>query len=245
MQMFTRSPQGGKSTELALDLTQEFKEEMKKYSIKNTYVHTPYYINLASANNRIRYGSSKAIREELERADKLGAKYVMTHLGSAKDLGEKEGIKKAIEMLQKSLDGYTGKTHLLLENSAGAGMIIGASLKELGEIIKKIKNPVVAGICLDTQHSFASGYDWRDFEKTIERVDKEVGTKSIKLIHANDSQSDFDSHKDRHEHVGQGKIGREAFKNIVEFAKKNNIDMICETQWPGVDKDIKFLKSLR
>ncbi|HDH07718.1 MAG TPA: endonuclease, partial [Candidatus Moranbacteria bacterium] len=108
VQIFTRSPQGGKSTELTPALIQEFKLQVKNYKLKATYIHTPYYINLASSNNRIRYGSSKAIRDELERADNLGAKYVMTHLGSAKDMGEKEGIKKTIEMLQKSLEGYTG-----------------------------------------------------------------------------------------------------------------------------------------
>ncbi len=245
MQIFTRSPQGGKSTELTQELIQEFKLRVKNYKLKDVYIHTPYYINLASANNRIRYGSVKAIRDELERADKLGAKYVMTHLGSAKDLGEKEGIKKTIEMLKKSLEGYKGKTKLLLENSAGAGMIIGDDLKEFAKIIKGVNSPAIAGICLDTQHSFASGYNWTDFEKTLKKVDEEIGIEKIKLIHANDSQSDCGSHKDRHEHIGKGKIGLDAFKNIAAFAKKNDIDMLCETEWPGVEKDIALLKKLR
>jgi deoxyribonuclease IV len=244
IQIFTRSPQGGPASKLTNEIGDKFKILNTKYEIQNTYIHTPYYINLASANNRIRYGSVKAIRHELERGSLLGAKYVMTHLGTGKDLGHKEAIKKTVEMLKKSLNGYSGSTKLLLENSAGAGEIIGDDLKELKEIIDGVKSPAIAGICLDTQHSFASGYDWRDFEKTLQKVDKEIGIENIKLIHANDSQSDCGSNVDRHEHIGKGKIGLEAFQNIVAFAKKNNIDMILETEHPGVKEDIKLLKKL-
>lgn len=245
MQIFTRSPQGGPAPELTKDIVQQFKIGNLKFKIHEVYVHTPYYINFASANNRIRYGSVKVVREELERGNLIGAKYVMTHLGSAKDLGEKEGMKKTIEMLKKTLDGYTGATKLLIENSAGAGAIIGDDLKEIKKIIDGVKSPAIAGICLDTQHSFASGYDWRDFKNTLQKIGKELGIENIKLIHANDSQPDCGSNKDRHEHIGKGKIGLGAFKNIVAFAEKNNIDMLCETPWPGVEEDIKLLKSLR
>jgi deoxyribonuclease-4 len=245
MQIFSRSPQGGKTPELTNEIIKNFKLQIAKYKLQNTYLHAPYYINFASANNRIRYGSVRAIREELERGSLLDAKYVMTHLGSAKELGQKESIQKVVHMLQKTLEGYKGKTKLLLENSAGTGDIIGDNLGELGEVIKKINDKNIAGICLDTQHSFASGYDWRDFEKTIERIDEEIGVENIKLIHVNDSQSDFNSNKDRHEHIGQGKIGIEAFKNIVAFAKSQNIDMLCETEYPGNKEDVKILKKLR
>ena len=185
------------------------------------------------------------VRDELERGSLLGAKYVMTHLGSAKELGQKKALTKTIEMLKKTLEGYAGTTKLLLENSAGAGEIIGDDLSELAGIIKKVNHPALAGICLDTQHSFASGYDWRDFEKTIKKISYEVGLRKIKLIHANDSQTDFDSKKDRHEHIRKGKIGLDAFKNIVAFAQKNEIDMILETKWPEVKEDISVLKKLR
>ena len=244
MQIFTRSPQGGKAPELTLEIVEKFKIQNSKFKIRETYIHTPYYINFASANNRIRYGSVSVVRDELERGNLIGAKYVMTHLGTAKDLGE-EAIPKTIEMLKKCLDGYKGETKLLLENSAGAGDIIGDNLKELGDIIKKVKSPAIAGICLDTQHSFASGYDWRDFEKTLQKIDKEIGLENIKLIHANDSQPDFNSNRDRHAHIGQGQIGSEAFHKIVEFAQKYNIDMILETEHDQVEEDIKILKRFR
>ena len=261
MQIFTHSPQGGPFPEISEETARSFKENCQKFGIKNVYVHTPYFINLASKNNRIYYGSINSIRKELERASQLGAKYVMTHLGSAKDLGEEESVKKTIEGLSKVFEGYDGSTKLLVENSAGAGQIIGSDFGQIGEILKsfgeikptyevgsenRLHKSVLAGVCLDTQHSFASGYDWKDsFAQTIKKIDIELGLKNIKLIHSNDSLTDFNSHKDRHANIGQGKIGLEGFEKLATFAKENNIDMICETAYPGVVDDIKILKKMR
>lgn len=245
MQIFTRSPQGGKAPELTEELTKRYRILNTQYHILNIYIHTPYYINFASASNRIRYGSISVVREELERGSLIGAKYVLTHLGSAKELGEKEATKKVIEMLKKMLDGYKGKTKFLIENSAGSGAVIGDNLKEIAEIIQKVNHPALVGMCLDTQHSFASGYDWRDFKKTLERIDEEIGLDKIKLFHINDSLTDFNSKRDRHTHLGEGQIGLEAFQDIVTFAEKNNIDLILETEHDKVEKDIEILKSFR
>ncbi len=245
MQIFTRSPRGGKAPELTPEICKEFKTLSEKFKIQNTYIHTPYYINLASLENRIRHASSSIVRDELERGSLIDAKYVMTHLGSAKGMAHDKSIQKAIAMLKKTLENYSGKTKLLLENSAGAGKIIGSSLADLKTIIDGTGSRAIAGICLDTQHSFASGYDWRDFKKTIERINKELGIKNIKLLHANDSLADFNSKRDRHEHIGDGKIGKKAFRNIVAFAEKNDIDMILETEHDRVIEDIKLLKKFR
>lgn len=245
MQIFTRPPQGGPAPELTKEIIEQFKILNTKYQIPNTYIHAPYYINFASANNRIRYGSAKTVRDELDRGSLIGAKYVMTHLGSAKDLGKREGINKTILMLRKTLDSYSGSTQLLIENSAGAGAIIGDDLKEVSGIIQGVDSPSLAGICLDTQHSFASGYDWNDFENNIKKIDSELGIEKIKLIHCNDSQTELGSRKDRHEHIGHGKIGTSAFSQIVSLAKAQNIDLICETEYPGVERDITLLKKIR
>lgn len=245
MQIFTRSPQGGSFSPLSEEICKKFKSEMKKNSIHSLYVHAPFYINLASSNNRIRYGSSKAIREELERASTLGAKYAVTHLGSSKETSELEGMKACAKMLKKTLDGYEGETQLLLENSAGAGSIIGDDLKELSQIIKEVDDSRIAGICLDTQHSFASGYDWNNFEKTIETTKEEIGIENIKLIHVNDSKTDLGSKKDRHAHIGEGKIELESFKKIIFFAQEIKVDLILETTHPRVKDDIVLIKKLR
>lgn len=245
MQIFTRSPQGGKAPEITKALAQKFRFQVSSFKLRQIYIHTPYYINLPSLDNKIRYSSSKVIREELERGSLIEAKYVMTHLGSARKMEQKDAIKKTCEMLQKSLDGYEGTTKLLFENSAGAGDILGDDLKELGEMLEITNNPHIAGICLDTQHSFASGYNWLDFENTLKKIDSEIGLENIKLIHANDSATELNSKKDRHAHIGQGNIDLDAFKKITAFAKKNNIDMICETEDPGNKEDIVKLKELR
>ncbi|MDH4330562.1 MAG: deoxyribonuclease IV [Candidatus Moranbacteria bacterium] len=245
MQIFTRSPQGGGSTPLSPEACKAFESEMKKNNLKNLYVHAPFYINFASPNNRIRYGSAKAIREELERASLLGANYVITHLGSTKETNESKGIEACIKMIGKTLEGYTGKTQLLLENSAGAGSIIGDDLKELAQILEKANHSKLGGICLDTQHSFASGYDWNDFDKTIETIESEIGLENIKLIHVNDSKTDLGSKKDRHTHLGEGKIEIDSFKKIVNFAKERDLDLILETTHPRVKDDIALLKKLR
>lgn len=242
MQIFTRSPQGGKAPELTPEVVSKFKEQCLENKIEMTVVHTPYYINFASENNRIRHGSVSIVRDELERASLLGAKYVMTHLGSAGTLSEREASDKVIEMLSKTLEGYTGNAELLIENCAGAGKIIGDKFSEILYILEKINHPKLTGICIDTQHSFASGYDWRDFKKTLKQIEDEIGLDKIKLIHANDSKTEFGSRKDRHEHISKGLIGEEAFKNIVSFAKEKNITMICETEYDFVKEDIMLLK---
>ena len=134
-------------------------------------------------------------------------------------------------------------------------MIIGSDFKQIGKILKptydvgslnRHRKSVLAGICLDTQHSFASGYDWRNnFEENLKKIDSAVGLDKVKLIHANDSLSELESRIDRHAHIGQGKIGAAAFEKFVALAQKNDIDMICETAYPEVIEDIKFLKEMK
>ena len=245
MQIFTRSPQGGKAPELTPEVLKRFKKSIVENKIQETVVHTPYYINFASENNRIRYGSISVIRDELERSSLLGVRYVMTHLGSAGELSEGDANEKTIEALQKSLDGYAGSTELLIENAAGSGKIMGSTFSQISKILEAVNHPKLTGICIDTQHSFASGYDWHDFENTLKKIDSELGLKKIKLIHANDSKTELASHKDRHEHIGKGLIGEAAFKNIVSFAKEKNITMILETEHDFVKEDIELIKNFR
>lgn len=257
-QFFSRPPQGGPASKLTGEVVKKFKTECQKYDIKESYLHAPYFVNFASANNRVKYGSISVIREELERGSVLGVKYLMTHLGSAKDLGIKPAVKQTIEGLIKVLTGYTGSTELLLENSAGSGQIIGDTFEELGEIIKGVRKklPSLAGeliprlgICLDTCHSFASGYDWRDakaVQTSLKAFAKNIGLKQLRLIHLNDSKADFNSHKDQHADLGDGKIGLAGIKAIINQPELKKINFILET--PTDDRrieDLKMLKRLR
>ena len=256
-QMFSRSPHGGKSLELTEDKINSFKENCRKYNLKNYYIHTPYYINLASANNRIYYGSIAAIKKEIEIADLLGAKGVVTHLGSAKELGEKEAREKLVEGLVKVFNPpnppYQGGAILLLEITAGAGNIMGDSFEEIAYFIKETEKALrqaqddrcKLGVCFDTAHAFASGYDLRNkkaVQKTFDDFDKIIGIKRLKLIHCNDSKVDLNSHIDRHENIGEGKIGAKGFKAIVSEPRLQDLDFILETPGGKQEEDIEILR---
>ncbi|MDD5290389.1 MAG: deoxyribonuclease IV [Patescibacteria group bacterium] len=258
-QFFSRSPQGGKAPVLSQKIIKEFKTNCKKFKQAENYIHAPYYINLASAKNNVYYGSVSVLREELERGSLLDVKYMMTHLGSARELGKKEALKKVAEGIKKILENYHGSTEFLIEMSAGAGEIMGDTLEEVAEIIKKSeirnqksgqgnKKPEI-GVCIDTAHAFASGYDLRDkkaVKKFLDDFDKKIGLKKLKLIHANDSVYELGSRKDRHAHLGEGKIGLAGFEVLVKEPRLKKVNLILETPTEeGALNDIKFLKKWR
>ncbi|OGF31328.1 hypothetical protein A2533_00415 [Candidatus Falkowbacteria bacterium RIFOXYD2_FULL_35_9] len=231
-QIFSRSPRGGMPPEITDNIVEQFKNNMEQADIKNFYIHAPYFINLASDKPRIAKGSIEILRSELERGNKLGAVGVMFHMGSAKDFGSTKSLKMAIDAINEILENYDGKTLLLIENSAGAGEILGDKFDEIGFIIKKIKNKAKIGVCLDTCHMFASGYDMRDKKslgKTLMEFEKHIGIKFLQVIHLNDSKTELGSNKDRHEVIGNGLIGQEGFKQILHNIKLKSVDGIIET----------------
>lgn len=248
-QMFTRSPQGGWVAPLNEKIAAEFKANCKKAKQKEWVIHAPYFINFASANPRIKHASITVIREELERGSMLGAAYLMAHLGSYKDLGEEKGFIQLVDGLVEMLKGYKGATQFLIEISAGAGAIIGDSFAEIGAILHhpKLKKYNV-GVCYDTQHGFASGYDVRTpatVAETLEKFDKEIGLENLKMFHCNDSKTEFNSHKDRHDHIGNGQIGLNGFKALVGNKKLAKINFYLETEHDKVVKDLNILKKIR
>lgn len=248
-QFFSRSPQGGKAPELTDEKIKKFKENCKKAKQKEWYIHAPYFINLASTNNRIRYGSISVLRQELERGSALDAKYIMAHMGSAREVGEAKGVNMVIKGINKILDGYKGSCQFLVEISAGSGAVIGDDFKEIGQIIRGVKTKI--GVCFDTAHAFASGYDLsseKAVRETFEKFDKIIGIDKLKLIHANDSKVELGSRKDRHEHIGKGKIGKIGFRAILRHPKLKKINLIIETPKSSAKSDpnnIKTLKNLR
>ncbi len=252
LQMFTRPPQGGKPPAIDKDVAKKFKMAMQEHGIAEAYIHTPYFINLASAETRIRHGSIQVIREELERGSALGCRAVMFHPGSAKDVGQDKGIELVIDGLNEILDGYKGSCQLLIEISAGAGAVMGDSFDEIATFLDGARRGDEIGVCFDTQHAFASGYDLRTkeaLEATFQEFDKTVGLKRLVMSHCNDSKVELGAHKDRHEHLGEGHIGLEAFKALVEHPKLGHLDLILETPFEpndaGVRKDLETLKNFR
>jgi len=259
-QFFSRPPQGGPAPKITPADLKKFQLANQKFGFKNFYLHAPYFINLASSNNRIYYGSISVLREELERGSLLGVKYLMTHLGSAKDLGANQALKKVIAGLEKILDGYHGSTELLIEISAGSGAIIGDTFEEIAKIIENCKLPArriggkienYPGVCFDTAHAFESGYDLRDakaVQKTFSLFDKTIGLKKLKLLHLNDSKTTLGSRSDRHADLGSGAIGLTGFSALIKYLqkKKLDIDLILETPTDSRrKKDIQTLKNIR
>ncbi|MBX4189839.1 deoxyribonuclease IV [Candidatus Parcubacteria bacterium] len=242
-QLFTRSPRGGAAPAITPEVIKAFREAMKEHGQKDFYIHTPYYINFASDKKHIREASIRIVREELERGSLIGAKYIMTHLGSAGDSPRPDAMQLVAEGVKEILKGYKGSTELLLEISAGSGNVIGDTFEELAQIIEKSGSR--AGVCIDSAHMFASGYDIKTkegFKKTLKTISDTVGKSTIKLIHANDSKVDLGARRDRHDHIGYGKIGKEGFVHLMEEFK---LDFILETEHDKVKEDIITLKQIR
>lgn len=246
-QMFSRSPRGGAAQKIDAEIAQKFKEEVKAWKQADCYIHAPYYINFASSKKTIRDASIRICREEIERGSLIGVKCVMAHMGSSGEFTRDEALKMVASGVKSVMEGYKGTTQFLMEISAGAGNVIGDTFDELSFILdhagpagKKI------GICLDSAHMFASGYDIKTkdgFDSTMKVIENTIGTDKIKVIHANDSKVGLGEHKDRHDHIGDGKIGEAGFINL--FKAFPGVDFILETEHDKVKQDIIKLKKLR
>lgn len=255
-QFFSRSPRGGGAPIITDEQANLFKERSKEYGFES-YIHTPYYINFASKNNKIYHGSINAVREELARGTKLGVKYVVTHMGSAKDhVGDtkssevpESAITQAIEGLKKIYETDEElTTQLLLEISAGAGAVLGDSFEELATLLEGLNRKDV-NICLDTCHMFASGYDVRNedaVEATMKQFRSAIGVERLKLVHMNDSKKELGSHRDLHEHMGVGEIGKKGLTAILHHPDFKKVNFILETKHDEhITEDIAFLKKNR
>jgi deoxyribonuclease IV len=177
IQIFSRSPQAFAAKPITDEDAEKFKASMKENDIKDVYIHAPYIINLASGKNTTRFGSVKILRDELERGTQIGAKAIMFHPGSAKEVGREAGIEMVTKGLDRIMDGYTGSCQLLIEISAGAGEVMGDKFEEIAAFINGTERGKEIGVCFDTQHAFASGYDLRTKEAvdaTFEVFDKSL-----------------------------------------------------------------------
>lgn len=249
IQIFSRPPQSWAVKPITDTDAKAYRASAQAHSIEATYIHAPYLINLASSTPRTRHGSVTMLRQELDRGTQIGAKAMMFHPGSAKDVGEEKGVAMVVEGLNRIMDGYDGTCQLLIEISAGAGAVMGDTFEEIAAFLKGAERGKEIGICFDTQHAFASGYDLRtkkDVDEVFKKFDKLIGLKHLIASHCNDSMVEFNAHKDRHEHLGKGHIGLDGFKSIVAHSKLKHLDLILETPWDeGLADDMKFLKKFR
>lgn len=242
MQVFTRNPRGGK----ARALKEKELARLAEYRTDGLVVvcHAPYTINLASSNAEVCDFGLRTISEDLVRMQALGAGGLVIHSGAHTGAGKEKGLARLIESLEVLLPQVATGTRILLETMSGSGSELGSSIQELAQVLAYFDFPPGLGICLDTCHLFAAGYDVRDWTTFKAQFSAEIPWHAVGCIHMNDSKTPFASHKDRHERLGEGRIGWQAFYDIVKAEADNELPLIMETpnELPGWQGEIAALR---
>lgn len=207
----------------------------KQYDCFPLVIHTSYLVNLCSQTDVFREKSIVAFRGEVERALALGAEYLVLHPGSWKGLTREEGLRRAAESIAEAMDGIALDDcdfRVLIENTAGAEFSLGGSLEQVAELIEKLRSLVPVGACLDTCHCHVAGYDLLTddgYEETMERVRDTVGLETVRVWHMNDAKAVRGSRLDRHQHIGQGTMGLEPFRRLLNDGRFAHCAFIAET----------------
>jgi deoxyribonuclease-4 len=248
MQIFSHNPRQWSVRDISEGEVSAFKELRKLYDIAPAFVHASYLINLCAPDRDIFEKSLRLLVLEMDLADLLGAEYVILHTGSASHETERNARKKAIRGLKRATGQGRWVSRLLLENTAGERGDISSRVSDLSEIIAGTASPVIGGICLDTCHAFASGYDLsteRGLSEFIMEIERCVGSDAVKLIHLNDSRRGCGSKVDRHEHIGKGLIGQEGLRRLVNHPAFGSVPLVLETPKKNEMDDPSNLKIVR
>ncbi|MCU0641320.1 MAG: deoxyribonuclease IV [Candidatus Margulisbacteria bacterium] len=230
-------------------LEKETIERFKTHKLLS-FAHTGYLINLAATNPDNLEKSLQSLRQELDLAESLSLPFTVLHPGSHLGAGEEAGLKKVALNIKELLGQTKGyKVKIALETTAGQGTNLGYKFAHLAEILDLVGQPARMGVCFDTCHAFAAGYDLRTAEgyhTTWEEFKKTVGLKNLLAFHLNDTQGELGSKKDRHEHIGKGKLGLEAFRLLMNDERFVHLPMVLETpKDPDLKQDVENLTVLR
>lgn len=216
-------------------------------------IHTSYLVNVCSQSDEVREKSVAAFRGEIERALEFGAEYLVLHPGSWKGLTRDEGLKLAANSITRAIDGLPWQGtgfHILIENTAGAEFSLGGSFEQVAELVEVLKMTAPVGVCLDTCHTHVAGYDLvsaSGYEETMSKVGATVGFEAVRVWHCNDAKAARGSKLDRHEHIGQGTMGIEPFRRLLNDDRFAHAAFIAETpvDEPGdEERNVRVLKSL-
>ncbi len=232
VQVFTKQPNRWAEPELAPDRVEAFGSERAARGLRVAGSHDSYLINLASPRADLWERSLASFTAELERCAALELDFLVTHPGNATDGDHASGIERNAEGVGRALETVQGPTRVLLEITAGSGTSIGASLENLAAILEGIPEPQRGrvGICFDTCHAYSAGYDLvDDYEGVWAEFEDRLGLDRVGLFHLNDSQHPFGSRKDRHEHIGQGSLGDEPFRQIMTDTRFTHVPKVLET----------------
>ena len=244
-QYYTRNPRGGKAKDIDEKDILALRKLMEENNFAKILAHAPYTLNGCSADESTREFASEMMADDLERLKYLPTSLYNFHPGSHVKQGVDVGINYIVEMLNKVLK-PEHTTIVLLETMAGKGTEVGRTFEEIAEIISRVELNEKMGVCLDTCHVYDAGYDIvNDLDGVLEEFDRIIGLDRLHAIHLNDSKNPFKSHKDRHEKIGEGEIGFEAIKRIINHPKLRNIPFFLETpnELDGYAKEIEMLKA--
>ena len=249
-QIFTRNPRGWIAKPLLDKDIANFKEKLAASKIDRlaTVAHMPYLPNLSSPEEDPFAKSLKSLSDEVKRCGKLGIPYVVAHLGSHKGAGDQKGIEKLVKAFTKAAAENQNDVTILLENTAGYKNSVGSNFEQLASILWQLKPTKRFGVCLDTCHAFAAGYDLRTEKAvslTLEKFDNAIGIEHLKVLHLNDSKGEIGCNVDRHEHIGLGKIGEAGLSYVIRFANSKKIPIILETPIDDRRDDIGNIKKVK
>lgn len=233
-QIFSKNERQWIAKPLDPGVVESFHAEREKHGIRQMVIHDSYLINLASPKEDILGKSMQAFEDELRRAQTLNIKLLVTHPGAHTGSGVKAGIQQFAESLNRVFDDLPDNdVTVCLETTAGQGTTLGRTFEEIAEIIDKTEAKERVGVCFDTCHAFAAGYDLRSEDTTIkvfDEFDRVIGLDKLRVLHLNDSKQPFASNKDRHDHIGKGEIGLDAFAAIVNDDRLSGLPAILETE---------------
>jgi deoxyribonuclease-4 len=249
-QMFTRNPQGWKFGPIKEEVASLFREKLDRSGIKVAVSHMPYLPNLATPDSAVFEKSLDALTEEMRRATLLDLSGIVVHLGSHLGKGKKYGQERVASAIAQAYSATGATVPLLLENSAGQKNSVGSAFEDLRRILDLLGKERSVGVCFDTCHGYAFGYDLSSagaVEDTLDKFDDAVGLERLRIIHLNDSKGGLGCHLDRHENIGKGYIGNAGFKAFLHDRRVRHLPMILETPVRDVKdwgKDLAVVRKL-
>ena len=247
-QLFTRNPRGWKFRPLGDEETRAFADKRSRAGFKRVVVHMPYLPNLASPVKSVIKQSRASLTAEVGRCGELGVDYVVAHIGSHMGKGSLVGVKNVIDACNEALDANPNSTSVLIENTAGQKNSVGARFEELRMILDGVSQTERIGVCLDTCHVFAAGFDISTpagVEGMLGLFDSAVGLGRLKVVHLNDSKGLLGSNLDRHEHIGMGRIGEKGFRALLGHDRIAQLPLLMETPQDERRTDAEELSYVR
>ncbi|MFH0780485.1 MAG: deoxyribonuclease IV [Pseudomonadota bacterium] len=249
LQIFTRNQRQWEGSALSTEEITLFRKAHQQSGAMSVAAHASYLVNLASGNIELQEKSVHNLAQELRRCSQLGISSVVLHPGSHGGDGVELGLKRFVIGLDRVLGKSDDRVHVLLETTAGQGTGLGSRFEELAYILENCRHPERLGLCIDTCHIFAAGYELRSsvgYTATIDTLEKTVGLAKVRMFHLNDSKTGLGSRVDRHEHIGKGTIGLDGFRNLLRDHRFAGLPMILETpKGKELDEDRANLQALR